>query len=1054
MSGWLGGSERMLEEGETLTALQAEILDLRRRLADVEQERDRLQRECDAAHQQVQFQDHILQGIGQAVMATRLDGTIIYWNRSAEAMYGWQADEVLGRNILDITPAADWGEYAVEIMEQLRAGEVWSGEFYVQRRDGTTFYALVQNVPVTDEHGVLTSIIGISSDITAQKQAAERLQASEYLLQQTQRIGRIGGWELDIATQQVTWTDEVYRIHEVPLEYEPEIDEAIRFYAPQSVPMLQQALAQAMNDGSPFDLELAFITAQGRPLWVRAQGNVLFADDRPWKVIGTFQDMTVRRQFEEQLQLTQFALDQAPDGVAFLNEAGDHLYVNDALCRMLGYDRATLLTLHVSDIDPALVPPVWQQIWQQMREQETVIFEGEHRRRDGSVFAVEIASHFVAFREQVYLCSFTRDITERKRVELALKQSEERYRLLFDGSINPLAVCDRDGILVLINKQAARNLDSTVGECIGKPLGTFVPTFHDRTVIRIREVLSTKKVLFVEDTIELSQGQRWFWSLLQPIKMSDGLELVQIISHDITERKQAEELLRASEERLRTLVQAMPVMLDAFDAHGLIVAWNAECERVTGYSAAEVIGNSQAMQMFYPDQGYRDAMEQTVFEVELDFRNMEWDLTRKDGSICTISWSNISKHYPIAGWASWAIGIDVTEQKQIERALKHSRDAAEAASRTKSAFLANMSHEIRTPLNAILPMTQVLLETNLTAEQHEAVITIATGSKALLALISDILDISRIEQGSLVLQNESFDFFQCVREAAALFAPQAATKHLALVVQIDETLPHHLIGDIVRLRQVIINLVSNAVKFTDTGSIAIDVSGQPQEHGWQIDIAVRDTGIGISAEVLPLIFDAFTQADTSMTRRYGGSGLGLAISRQLITLMGGSLDVASHEGRGSTFTISLLTEAADQPFVVLPQMDRVSEPAVHDQHHRPLRILLAEDSLLNQRVMLRLLEKRGYRADVALNGQEVLACLQQQHYDLILMDVQMPEMDGIEATRRIRAEWPAEEQPWIIAITAHALEGDREWCLAAGMDDYLSKPVQSEQLFAAIQQVK
>ena len=388
--------------------------------------------------------------------------------------------------------------------------------------------------------------------------------------------------------------------------------------------------------------------------------------------------------------------------------------------------------------------------------------------------------------------------------------------------------------------------------------------------------------------------------------------------------------------------------------------------------------------------------------------------------------------------------------KERTAALEAATARAEAASRAKSQFLANMSHEIRTPMNGVIGMAELLSATPLDASQREVTETIRSSGQILLAIINDILDLSTIESGQLALDKAPFELASVLSQAINVVSPEAAAKSLRLAVHADPALPSHLLGDRLRLGQVLVNLLSNAVKFTDQGEVTLSTRFVPAtaDAPAALRIEVRDTGIGIEADRLSQLFQPFEQGDASMSRRFGGTGLGLAISKRLVELMDGRLWGESRVGAGSTFGLELPLRAAAVP---APAKAPARTGAAPQRPGGDLRLLIAEDNPVNQRVASRMLQRLGYKADVVDNGRLAVEATGREAYDVVLMDVQMPELDGLEATRTIKAR-PG-TTPWIIALTAHALEDDRRQCLAAGMNDFLSKPVQLAELTAALERV-
>jgi len=790
-------------------------------------------------------------------------------------------------------------------------------------------------------------------------------------------------------------------------------------------------------------------------------------------------------------------------------------------------------------------------------------------------------------------------LSERKQVEETLRHSEERFRHIVESAPNGIVMVDQEGRIALFNSQAERLFGYAEQELLGQPIAVLIPWRYRGLYPQHREIfLSNPRSRTIGDGRELygvrKDGSEFPVEIsLNPLETPNGIHVLASVV-DITERKAVEDRVRQSEERFRSMIENVKDhAIFMLDPDGLVVTWNKGAERLRGYKSEEIIGKHYSCLFPIEDQkiGRPEQLLRTAF-TEGQCEDEGWRI-RKDGSQF---WANVviaavRDHVGTLIGFSKVTG-DLTRRRRIEEELMLAKEEADSANQAKSAFLANISHEIRTPMTGIIGMAGLLSDTELSTEQREYCDIIRRSGESLLTVINEVLDFSKVESGKLELEIIDFDLRSAVAEVTDLFAKQAADGGLKLINSIDDNVPTELQGDPGRLRQIISNLVNNALKYTEKGEVIVNVelAEETQNHA-DLRFSVTDSGIGIPSDKIGKLFHSFTQVDASINRKYGGTGLGLAICKNLVELMGGEIGVHSEPQMGSTFwfTLRLLKQpersgkilntlvnfsglrvlvvdgnsnsralverylsamginsqsAPDGPTALeflrvgstngepydlaiiefmLPEMDglelaqtirknptfgklkilllttvgktgaerlakaagvdgylttpasyaRLAESLTSLMAEAPqasssnamfarrsltpqnpsqrLRIMVADDNHINQKVISSLLTKMGHRADVVGNGKEALEAFKLVPYDILLMDVQMPEVDGFEACRQIRAlEQKKGQHTPIIAITAHARKADREKCLAAGMDDYVSKPIKVRDLNAAL----
>lgn len=1169
---------------------------------------------------------HLFENAPVGIYRTSPDGRLTLANPAFLRMLGCKSLDQLQNHELD------QGKTAASLVRQeirallARDGDLHGLEGCWRRLDGKLI-SIRQNARlVRDPVGRVLYCEGTVEDITEHKWAEEELRQSQANLSALIENLEDAVWSVDRDLRLITFNtffrDTFQRVFAQRVEVGRSIDELL---PPAQFGELNQAWRKLYGralSGERFT-EVQTYPVDGAVRCFDVAFNPIRTGDGAIVGVAVFtKDITAHKEAAEEARQSRANLaaviENLPDPIWSVDTDLRMVTINSALQELYqnAFDRPLAVGDGIDDlVPPALFPELnrdWKDLYRRALSGERVFTD--RRQKIGKLtIHIETSLNPIVNNGQVTgVAAFLRDISERKAAEEALRESEELKRLIVDSAYDAWIAMDAHGCIVGWNNQAEVTFGWTAAEAVGRSLSETIipPRYRPAHEQGLKRFLETGVGPVLNSRLELSamhrDGREFPVELtISPIRRGDGY-LFSAFIHDITERKRSEQAVRDSEGRLQAVLDYTPAVIYIKDTQGRYILVNRRYEKLFHTTRDGMRGKTDYDLFAANIADVFRANDIQVQETRAPLR-FEEEVPQDDG-IHTY----LSVKFPLFDadenlYATCGISTDITDRKRAEQAVEEARDAAQAANRAKSEFLANVSHEIRTPMTGILGMTELALETQLTAEQREHLTLVKSCADSLLSIINDLLDFSKMEAGRMELDLVELSVRYLLAGTLKTLALRAHQKGLELACHVHPGVPEVLRGDLVRLRQIVINLVGNAIKFTEHGEVVVEVAvhkptasetaASADADAVTLHFSVRDTGIGISADKLNVIFEPFVQADGSLSRRYGGTGLGLAIATRLVTMMCGRLWVESQLGKGSTFhfTVQLgllhdpQPQAAPQPpdalrglhaLVVddnatnrlilqeqlqqwgvlptlvdsgpaalaelaaggvfdlilldaqMPDMDGfqlaaqlrlqpgmegvivmmlssagqpgdaascrqlgistyltkpVAQPdlleaitaALGRRHAAPSappsvveppspgrqpltvsgtspigsrrRILLAEDNVVNQRLAVRLLEKQGHSVAVVEDGPAVLAALDREAFDLVLMDIQMPGLDGLEVTARVRERERARggHLP-IIAMTAHALMGDRERCLAAGCDGYVTKPIRSHELYEAI----
>ena len=1158
----------------------------------------------------------LLDSIPDIIFFKDTSGVYLGCNPPFAEFVGRPREEIVGRTDYDLfdKEIADFFREHDQRMLELR--ESRHNEEWITYPGGRKMLIDTIKTPYMGPDGTLIGVLGISRDITTQKQAEEALHKSEERFRQLAEVFPETIFEADLFGK-LTYTNahgyHCFGINDADFEQGINV---MSLVIPEARQIAQQRIRERVEGKVGGFLEYKALRKNGQTFDAMAYTAPIYTKGQITGIRGFILDISERKLAERELLVAKDRLSMATRaggvGIWDYDTVNNVLVWDDGMYRLYGITadqfggayEAWQAGLHPEDIARGDV-----EIKMALRGEKEFDTEFRVVWPDGSIHNIRALAQVQrdAVGQPLHMIGTNWDITVQKQAEVALRDSEIRVRSITNAAQDAILMMAPEGLISYWNPAAERIFGYTSTEAIGQDLHAFLvpPRYHEAHQAALPKFRQTGQGGAMGKTLDLEgrlkDGREIPVQLsLSSIQINGEWHAVGII-RDTTERKRAEDVLKESEDRYRSLVENASDIVFRTDIAGNFTFANPAAFRFAGYTGAEeeIIGTNFSA-LIRPDK--RDEVikffgRQLVKGTQNAY--IEYPVIMKDGREY---WFGQNSQLLVADGnvtGFQALARDITERKLSEEALRTTNQQleeatvrAEMASVAKSEFLANMSHEIRTPMNGVIGMTGLLLDTELSDEQRRYAETVRTSGESLLALLNDILDFSKIEAGKLELETLDFDLYALLDDFAATMALRVHDKGIEFVCAAAPDVPAYLRGDPGRLRQILTNLTGNAVKFTDKGEITVRASLVSEtENEAVIRFSIKDTGIGIPADKHGLLFQKFTQADASTTRKYGGTGLGLAISKQLAERMGGEIGLISEEGSGSEFWFSIcfgkqveqernalpladirgvhilvvddnatnrevlieqfnawgvrgeetpdgpsalqalcLARNAGDPFraaildMQMPGMDGaelakaikgdetirdtrlvlmtslgqrgdarkmegigfsayLTKPARHAElfgclsavlagtaTSRPaqpivtrhtiselrrgaVRILLAEDNITNQQVALGMLKKLGLRADPVANGAEAVKALETIPYDLVLMDVQMPVMDGMEATQLIRDPQSVvlNHQIPIIAMTAHAMQGDREKYLNAGMNDYVSKPVSLQSLAEALE---
>ena len=906
------------------------------------------------------------------------------------------------------------------------------------------------------------------------------LRSFSEIYEESNELAKVGGWEVDLVKGELNWTPYIKKIHEVSPDYVPQLEGAINFFKEGwSRDKITRCFQSAVERGEPYDEEFIIVGAKGTEKWVRSVAKAEFFEGKCLRVYGAFQDITEAKERELERQEAEHRFKEifnnSAIGIILVKNVSQVFMVNKAALLIFGLESLSEEEVYNYTFADVIKTEYLEEAYEKRKalisgKVKSYKIEVECYHSTGKTIWCSMSSSIFkdGITGEILIITQVEDITQQKRLEILAQKSAARFKRVFENSPNGMAVVDLYGNWVLVNKNLARMVGYTSEELLETTLKeiTFEEDRENDSTLFSNILINKIDSYSIEKRYKHKNGGLVYCFLTVSALYDESGKISSLIGQvvDMTENIKAKKELQRSLKDLQVVLDATSeVIIIETDANHLIKKFNKGAENLLGYTAAEVVGKHTPNNFHLPGEiaeqkknlelRYKTQIDTTeVFTYPCshgDRSPSEWTYVRKDGKTF-IGQLITSVILDDKGRTKGYLGIttDITGLKEMEMSLRHAKRKAEAASKSKSEFLANMSHEIRTPLNGVIGFTDLLLKTPLNESQAQYAETAYTSAVSLLDLINDILDFSKIEAGKLELSLERVDIVELCGRTVEMVKQSAHKKGLEVLLNLPNTFDNFVMADGLRLRQILINLISNAVKFTHKGEIELKVSqlGKIDKNGkMRYRFSLRDTGIGIAPQNLKKIFRAFDQEDSSTTRKYGGTGLGLTISNKLLGLMKSNLKVESELGVGTTFSFEV-------------NFNSLENSEIKSTIKRSLkRILVVDDNKNNRIIMQEMLKDRDIETTLISNGIDAIEILEHDaNFDLALVDYQMPYLNGLDLIRHLRKELKISHKQLGIVLM-HSSGHDQEIADKSkdlDIDFKLVKPVLREQLIEYLESLE